>query len=87
MLYADVTLAYDMLDEDAKEDFGGMSGFSNCRDAILNDLSPIVFSYSVTEADDFIRYNIVDNNQNVVTIEEFGIMDYTINLKNNNFVV
>ena len=61
--------------------------FSNYRDAILNDLSPIVFSYSVTEADDFIRYNIVDNNQNVVTIEEFGIMDYTINLKNNNFVV
>lgn len=87
LLYADVTLAYDMLDEDAKEDFGGLSGFSNYRDAILNDLSPIVFSYSVTEAYDFIRYNIVDNNQNVVTIEEFGIMDYTINLKNNNFVV
>lgn len=87
LLYANASEAYDLLDVDTKNYFGSLSNFISYSDSILEKLSPKIFSYSTVENDGYTTYNIIDDNQNVITVTEYSLMNYTINLKKSNFDV
>lgn len=87
ILFVDVNKAYDLLDDSSKEYFGSAENLSLYLLNISQNLSPVIFSYSRTEDDESIIYNIIDNNLNNITIYEYNVMNYAIDLKNCNFSV
>ena len=72
--------AYDLLDEDTQQNYQGYSDFEGEAFNLYDSLSSRIFSYSSNEDDDVVIYEIVDNNQNKITIYEYGIMNYRISL-------
>ena len=86
-MFVDVNKAYDLLDDSSKEYFGSAENLSLYLLNISQNLSPVIFSYSKTEDDESIIYNIIDNNLNNITIYEYNVMNYAIDLKNCNFSV
>ena len=61
-----------------QEEFGNIDNFKNQVLEIYDKLSPVIFSYASSEEDDRTVYSIKDNNQNSITIYEYGIMNYQI---------
>ena len=55
-----------------------MKFFSNKKNDIYNNLTPIIFSFTYKVVDGNNVYRIIDNNQNNIIITENNIMDYKI---------
>lgn len=70
--------AYNLLDDDTLNQYQGYDDFASQALDIYESLSARIFSYSSTEENDLTIYDIIDNNQNSITIYEYGIMDFQI---------
>ena len=70
--------SYAILTNEKQEEFGNIDNFKNQVLEIYDKLSPVIFSYASSEEDDRTVYSIKDNNQNSITIYEYGIMNYQI---------
>lgn len=78
MLILDTELAYNMLDEETKEDYVNYNDFYNEVINNYNKLSSKIFAYNKQEEDDINTYYIEDDNRNKIIITEYGIMDFKI---------
>ncbi len=74
----DSNKAYNMLDNKTKKKYPTITDFQNNYGEIWNKYTATIFSYAKQEYKNYTVYNIVDNNQNKVTITEYNIMDYKI---------
>ena len=70
--------AYQMLDESTKNRYVNYDDFASHNVELYQSFSSKIFSYSSTEENDITIYEVVDDNQNRVTIYEYAIMDYKI---------
>ena len=70
--------AYELLTDSKKREFGSATNFVSQVPDIYEALSSTVFSYAMSEEEDRTVYSVKDNNQNSITIYEYGIMNYQI---------
>ncbi len=77
MVY-DNNRAYNMLDETTKKKYRDRGDFENNLFDIYNNISTIIFGYSVKENNGEKVYSIVDDKQNKITIYEKNTMNYKI---------
>lgn len=70
--------AYDLLDDEAKNDYQSYNDFVSQVVDLYQSLSSKVFSYSSREEDDRVVYEVIDDNQNKIIIYEYHIMDFQI---------
>lgn len=70
--------AYSYLDNNMKKYYNNYEFFSNKKNDIYNNLTPIIFSFTYKVVDGNNVYRIIDNNQNNIIITENNIMDYKI---------
>lgn len=70
--------AYELLTDSKKREFGSATNFVSQVQDIYETLSSTVFSYAMSEEEDRTVYSVKDNNQNSITIYEYGIMNYQI---------
>ena len=70
--------AYELLTDSKKREFGSATNFVSQVPDIYETLSSTVFSYAMSEEEDRTVYSVKDNNQNSITIYEYGIMNYQI---------
>ena len=70
--------AYNLLDNETKNNYQNYSDFLSQVVDLYQNLSSKVFSYSSEEEDDRVVYEVVDDNQNKITIYEYHIMDFQI---------
>ena len=78
LMFVDTNRAYGMLDEDTLDIFGSLDGFETNLMDIYDALSPVIFSYTKKEFDDYILFEIIDNNDNRIKIMEYNTMNYRI---------
>ncbi len=78
LMYVDVDYAYSLLTDNAKNNYLSISDYENNIDNIYNKLSSVIFSFSKDNNDEFVLYNIIDNNNNKIKIYEYNTMDYKI---------
>ena len=72
--------AYNILHVDTKNKYENQNNFLISVDSIFDDLTPIIFSYSSKANNNENVYNIIDDNQNHITIYEKKIMDFLIKI-------
>ena len=70
--------AYELLTDSKKREFGSATNFVSQVPDIYEALSSTVYSYAMSEEEDRTVYSVKDNNQNSITIYEYGIMNYQI---------
>ena len=70
--------AYNLLDDETKNNYSSYSDFLAQVVDLYQSLSSKIFSYSSIEEDDRVVYEVVDDNQNRITIYEYHIMDFQI---------
>ena len=70
--------AYELLTDSKKREFDSIANFESQVPDIYEALSSTVFSYAMSEEEDRTVYSVKDNNQNSITIYEYGIMNYQI---------
>ena len=70
--------SYELLTDSKKREFGSATNFESQVPDIYETLSSTVFSYAMSEEEDRTVYSVKDNNQNSITIYEYGIMNYQI---------
>lgn len=70
--------AYSYLDNNMLKYYDKYSVFSSKINDFYSKMTPVIFSYSVSNVDGNNVYNFVDNNQNEIVITETSIMDYKI---------
>ena len=78
LLFYDLDLSYSMLDNDMRGKYPNASALASDLNNIFNKYSASIFSYNKEENEDYTIYNIIDNNQNKITITEYNVMDYKI---------
>ncbi len=80
LMFVDSQRAYNMLSDESKDLYGSLDNFNQRLYNIYQSISPVVFSYYVNELDDYVEYDIIDNNTNRITIYEYNTMNYSINI-------
>ena len=70
--------AYSYLDNNMLKYYDKYGVFSSKINDFYSKMTPVIFSYSVSNVDGNNVYKIVDNNQNDIVITETSIMDYKI---------
>ena len=70
--------AYQLLNEDTKNNYSDYNDFANQAITLYQTLSSKIFSYSTKEDDSVTTYEIVDDKQNKITIYEYYTMDFQI---------
>ena len=70
--------AYELLTDSKKTEYGSEVDFESQVPNIYESLSSVIFSYASNEEKDRTVYSVKDNNQNSITIYEYGIMNYQI---------
>ena len=70
--------AYHLLDDETKNNYSSYNDFLAQVVDLYQRLSSKIFSYSSVEEDDMVVYEVVDDNQNRITIYEYHIMDFQI---------
>ena len=70
--------AYQLLNEDTKNNYSDYNDFANQVLTLYQTLSSKIFSYSTKEDDSVTTYEIVDDKQNKITIYEYYTMDFQI---------
>lgn len=80
LMFVDSQRAYNMLSDESKDLYGSLDNFNQRLYNIYQSISPVVFSYYVNELDDYVEYDIIDNNTNRITIYEYNTMNYSLNI-------
>ena len=80
LMFVDTNKAYNMLSDESINLYKTLDNFNQRLYNIYQSISPVVFSYSTTETDEYTEYNIIDNNSNRITIYEYNTMNYRINI-------
>lgn len=70
--------AYELLTDSKQREYGSVTNFESKIPSIYETLSSVVFSYASSTEEDRTVYSVKDNNQNSITIYEYGIMNYRI---------
>ena len=78
LMFVDTNRAYGMLDDDTLDIVGSLDEFETNLMDIYDALSPVIFSYTKKEFDDYILFEIIDNNDNRIKIMEYNTMNYRI---------
>ena len=78
LLFLDTNKAYNMLDENTKNNYNNYNDFKSNINDIYSKLSSVVFSYSVKKIGNINEYDIIDNKQNKIKITEYNTMNYKI---------
>ena len=78
LLFLDTNKAYNMLDENTKNNYNNYNDFKSKINDIYSKLSSVVFSYSVKKIGNINEYDIIDNKQNKIKITEYNTMNYKI---------
>lgn len=80
LLYVNSEYAYNLLGNSTKGYYENYSNFVNNIEDLFNRLTPVIFSYSSSEKDGVITYNVRDDNGNEIVITEKNIMDYKLDI-------
>lgn len=78
LMFLDAQTAFDMLDQETQSEFVSYNNFMANLLEIYEKISPVIFSYSKKESENYVLYNVIDNNNNRIKIYEYNTMKFEL---------